>query len=63
MTNYTEISIEQIEALRTDAGAHGDTKLVATCNRAIRGSQAARRKVEMVVSAAAMDALETEDCA
>ncbi len=43
------ITQDEITALRTDAGAHGDTKLVATCNRALRGSGPARRACAKII--------------
>ncbi len=46
------LTSEQIEALRIDAGTHGDTKLVETCRRAEEGDEAARATVARILAAA-----------
>lgn len=43
------ITQAEITALRIDAGAHGDKKLVTTCNRALRGSMPARRTCAKII--------------
>lgn len=35
------VTDEQIEALRSEAGSHGDKKMVAICDKALRGNKAA----------------------
>jgi hypothetical protein len=53
MTTTTEtLTSEQIEALRIDAGTHGDTQLVETCRRAEAGDTKARATVARVLAAA-----------
>lgn len=48
----TTITTRQIETLRTEAGMAGDTKMVAICDRALAGSQRARRECARVIRAA-----------
>lgn len=50
------ISDEQIEALRRDAGEAGDLEMVAICDRALEGDEAAQaRCAEAISDARAMD--------
>lgn len=44
------ITREQIEALRTEAGEHGDSAQVEVCDRALAGDQAATVECERVIS-------------
>ena len=53
MSAMIEITDEQIESLRIEAGAHGDTKQVELCRAALDGSARARAKCERVIRAAA----------
>lgn len=47
-----EVTDEQIEALRTEAGEAGDLEQVALCDRAIDGDADARAKCERVIRTA-----------
>ena len=47
------ITDEQIIALREEAGNAGDTEMVAICNRAMAGSQRARKECARVITEAA----------
>lgn len=49
----TTITTEQIEALRTEAGAAGDSKQVELCTRALDGDADARRECATVIALAA----------
>jgi hypothetical protein len=46
----TPITDEQIEALRAEAGAAGDSTMVAICDRAIDGSETDRAECARVIS-------------
>ena len=51
MTTTTEtLTSEQIEALRIDAGTHGDTTLVETCRRAEDGDETACATVARILA-------------
>ena len=51
MTTTTEtLTGEQIEALRIDAGTHGDTTLVETCRRAEDGDEKSRATVARILA-------------
>lgn len=53
MTNTTTtetITTEQIEALRIEAGAHGDTKQVELCDAALAGDADARAKCAKAIA-------------
>ena len=47
-----DLSDDQIERLRTEAGEHGDREQVRICDRALAGSYAARRECARVIAAA-----------
>lgn len=47
------ITNSQIEALRAEAGEHGDLEQVAICDRAISGDDAAIAECERVIANAA----------
>jgi hypothetical protein len=48
-----EITTEQIAALRTEAGAAGDMEMVAVCDRALAGDEAARAECGQAIDDAA----------
>jgi len=51
----TTITNEQIEALRAEAIAHGDTAMAGVCDRALEGDDDARAEcAEVIAEAAAM---------
>jgi hypothetical protein len=50
-----EIDDEQIAALRTEAGAHGDREQVALCDRALSGDEAARAECARVIAKTARE--------
>jgi hypothetical protein len=53
MTTMNEtLTNEQIEALRIDAGTHGDMTLVETCRRAEAGDETARKTVARILAEA-----------
>jgi hypothetical protein len=47
------VTVEQIEALRDEAGAAGDTEMVAICERAIDGDESAADECAKAIRAAA----------
>lgn len=49
-TTADTITNEQITALRREAGAAGDTAMVAVCDRALAGSARARRECARVIA-------------
>lgn len=51
-TTYETITETQIEALRTEAGEHGDAAQVAVCDRALDGDDTARRECVRVIRCA-----------
>ena len=51
----------QIELMRVEAGAAGDTEMVKICRRALNGSARARKECERVLEEAASRANEGED--
>lgn len=51
-TKTIEITDEQIEALRTEAGEHGDLAQVELCDAALGGDEAARARCERAIRAA-----------
>ena len=52
-----EITDEQLEALKIEAGAHGDSDQVSLCIRALAGDAAARAACAQAIA----DALEMDD--
>ena len=61
ISTISTITNEQIEALRAEAGAAGDTAQVAICDRALDGDAVARAECARVIAdAAAMQAIEPE---
>lgn len=46
------ITTEQIQALLSEAGEHGDLEQVAICEKALAGDTQARRECERVIAAA-----------
>lgn len=52
-TLYGEITDEQIEALRVEAGAAGDTDQVTICDRVLAGDPEARAECARVIREAA----------
>ena len=53
MTKTLNITDAQIETLRDEAAAAGDRAQVEICNRALNGSQRARRECARVIREAA----------
>jgi hypothetical protein len=51
-TTMAQLTSVEIRALGAEAGVAGDAKLVATCDRALAGSQRARRQVLTALRAA-----------
>lgn len=51
-TTATTITDSQMEALREEAGAHGDLEQVAICDRALDGSEADRAECARVIAEA-----------
>ncbi len=49
MANQGEITDSDIEALATEAGAHGDSEQVELCRAALEGDAAARTECERVI--------------
>lgn len=59
MTTTRTITTRQITSLRQEAGSAGDPKMVVICDRALRGSRAARAECARVIAAA--EAMCTDD--
>lgn len=51
-TQITQIEIDRIAALRTEAGQAGDSEQVALCDRALNGDEAARAECARVLAEA-----------
>lgn len=49
-TTIETVTKNQIQALRTEAGAAGDLKQVAICDRALDGDEAARAECARVIA-------------
>jgi len=49
-TTETEMSNEQIKALRKEAGAAGDYEMVEVCDRALAGDDAAIAECEKIIA-------------
>jgi len=49
MTTIETLTDEQIKTLRAEAGQHGDLDMVAICDLATGGDEAARAKVVKVI--------------
>lgn len=52
MTTTATLTARQINALRAEAEAAGDTRMASTCTRALNGSERARRVVAKAIRAA-----------
>jgi hypothetical protein len=54
------VTTADIEALRDEAAAAGDTVEVFICDAALRGSESARRSLETRIRSARVDAIELD---
>jgi hypothetical protein len=50
MTNNSPVTDEQIEALRAEAGQHGDLAQVDLCDKALAGDAEARARCAAVIA-------------
>lgn len=53
-----DLTDDEIRSARTEAGAHGDTDMVKTCNLALDGDDHARSQVGEILAEARLEATE-----